>query len=69
MSPIAGTPEITLPSRCLFFLLDDGAKNTNNYVQVGEITFRSKITQHEEPLPISVSVVAAPGKITCHSST
>jgi hypothetical protein len=42
LSPIAGTPEVTLP--------------------VGKITYRSRISGKEEPMPISVSIVSELGE-------
>lgn len=55
LSPILGAPEIVVP----------GKRNVHSRGQTlifpaGQISFRSRITEHEEYLPVAVSLLGAP---------
>ncbi|PSK55838.1 hypothetical protein B9Z65_4716 [Elsinoe australis] len=57
MSTITGAPEITLPGK---YMIHD-MEPLLILKTVGEVWCHSKITQREEPLPVSVSLLSSPG--------
>lgn len=63
MSPIMRAPELTAIG---FVYLINCAKAANMSLLVGEITYDSIVTKREEPFPIGVSVIGAPGLYPFH---
>jgi len=63
MSPMMRAPELTAIGSV--YLLKC-AKAANMFSLVGEITYDSIVTKREEPFPIGVSVIGAPGLSPFH---